>query len=97
MQLIGISLPNETPEKSFALGSEMISESLAIRCSESLILLLNGMIGYAYKDYRYTFALRQFSYNLIHGNRDFAAGVKRINDHINKGSQCKFYRMKMSV
>lgn len=97
MQSIGISLPNETPEKSFALGSEMISENLAIRCSESLILLLNGMIGYTYKDYRNTFALRQFSYNLIHGNRDFASGVKRINSYMNKGSQCMFNMMNIKL
>lgn len=87
MQFIGITLPNETPEKSFALGSEMISENLAIRCSEALILLLNGLIGYSYKEYRQTYAVRQFSDNLIHMNRDFRSGVNKINGYI-KGTQC---------
>ena len=81
VQALGITLPNETPEKSFSIGSEMISESLAIRCSEALIQLLTGCIGYSYKEYKFTCALRQFSDYLRNANRS----INQVNSYIQKG------------
>ena len=86
VQALGITLPNETPEKSFSIGSEMISESLAIRCSEALIQLLTGCIGYSYKEYKFTYALRQFSDYLRNANRS----INQVNSYIQKGKPSNF-------
>ena len=88
VKFLNITFPNETPEKSFAMGSEMISDNQAILCSEALINFLNGIIGFNFKEYEHTFAIRQFTENLIHENRSFSRGVNRINGYI-KGTQCK--------
>ena len=84
---LGIVFPNETPEKSFSMGSEMISDNLAIQCSEALILVIKGMIGYKYMDYRQTLAMYNFSEDLVHANRAISQKVGRINGYI-KGTHC---------
>lgn len=85
VQAIGITLPNETPEKASSIGSEMVSENLAIRCSDALIQLLMGCIGYSYKEYKQTYALRKFSDSLRFNNQH----VSQLNAYLQKGKQGK--------
>lgn len=92
MRNLGIILPNETPERAFALGCDMVSEELMLSSAAAVTDMLGALLGYTTRTYEKTFAIRQFSEGLAgrvydgynRGNR--GKGVGRVNAYLGGGA-----------
>ena len=76
MRNLGITLPNETPERAFALGCDMIAEELMLSSAAAVADLLGALLGYTTRSYD--------GYN--RGNR--GKGANRVNAYLGGGATC---------